>query len=1284
MATRKPNQQLTPAQVFQTNFPFPKAEASPTPEGGASAEETEDIKPRILPHPSDFVQVEVCSELTSTTRALDIFGNAGPSAKETQQKLTLVHDKNGQPIVFTVSNTGRLYCVMHINNATMGWQSFDITPPGPENAVVDAFDTLEIGGKIHVVASVEVASEDGKLTQNVAWKEITNSIGDRNITSLLCCPSAQSAAGFQIIAGTATRDQYKATHYMLDPAAGQGGRWNHLVMSGSADELLAMQPVCLGNFSDKKREVGVASVFRQTHGNTQQVCSLEIFDEKSAQRVRTYVLQTGKLGSVKNICAKVNPWGTTDMVVAAEKGIGFYDANTIEALKVPPILPEISFKQAVCSEIYASPACKIAIFAISEQDQLYYIEGTRALQGNKLSFKASGIPIRIGVSAMSTQYNAINDQAEILYVSNSGSNGLRHLVRDPSTSLWSEAMVEVKLPLGTPANLDKVPVYMTTIALSNGHGVPVPEGYPIKVTCEPPVHVTCNGRSFLLNSRPTELKTEGGSGHIDLTSPVDPLLGTCRINVELSLFKPAEPSPEEIEIDPAQRVINALSSIKSDKDLQNARGPNGEVIFQDQSKIADSAKVLTQFGSMAATINGEKPTGAASNAAAAWERDGDKAQVSQDKSWFEEAVDTAGRFLGDAIECLKTVVKGVVKFAFKYVGKVVKFFLKIAGKVLSFTLKTVAGLLRTVAGFLKDHLGIDLSGLTKWLGLAFSAENAKKTQAHLLSTLNHSLQFTEDFLVHNKYRLADWMDDIEEKCKEYLPDARTPRIEKKEPGPISKIMNNPVVKSLMKFNPLAWILEGATEGLAEGLGDEGSKVELRIPSLQPAIEAFARILGRTVEEATSLVWACLKDVFGEIQTLYNDPSKLLETILRIASDVFYTAFDTIKTLVLAICDAVVAAFKYMKEFLNDVWKVPGLTDIWEDFTDGQEFTLLNLGTYCMALVINIGHIMFGDDRELPFDGIPAINVDGIPTPFIPTTRMEKLANQPPGPYDLTVMMAATEGAPPDYQAMRQLKGGLDIMNNGIRCFAGVVDTYKGAAAKARRQIEKETPPEPQHPLDKLIYGEDKTRNLEILTFKKAAPTQRMLTFGKVPLKTRLWGGFKNFVKNGGDIPNSLTIGISVVSVAMSITSFGMLILLPEEDNNKTRKVLSGVNVLCQLGALSAQCGSAREPSEVADIIGALLLQGGNLCEWAGVLVSDDAAEEVKSPVNWVDASGIIFAMGGIIAYRTPHKWICLICTSLDFFVAIGVTAVQSKYFSDDIEEKRTKGDKALANRLKQD
>jgi hypothetical protein len=100
-----PNETLTTPLVYATEAPFPTIRVSE--KDPADVDETgDDLSVQYEPSPTEKVQVQVCSELSFFTRPFDLFDNAGPSSKETQRKLTLTHDSNGQPIVFAISNTG--------------------------------------------------------------------------------------------------------------------------------------------------------------------------------------------------------------------------------------------------------------------------------------------------------------------------------------------------------------------------------------------------------------------------------------------------------------------------------------------------------------------------------------------------------------------------------------------------------------------------------------------------------------------------------------------------------------------------------------------------------------------------------------------------------------------------------------------------------------------------------------------------------------------------------------------------------------------------------------------------------------------------------------------------------------------------------------------------------------------------------------------------------------------------------------------------------------------------
>jgi hypothetical protein len=104
------------------------------------------------------------------------------------------------------------------------------------------------------------------------------------------------------------------------------------------------------------------------------------------------------------------------------------------------ILPNVSFKQVVCSEsvdITTEGQNQLALFGVSTHDELYYVRGVRKYKGNQPPvFSCSGIPIRTGVEHISSQYNAQKDSSEVLYTGN-GINEVFHLSRDPKSSCWT-------------------------------------------------------------------------------------------------------------------------------------------------------------------------------------------------------------------------------------------------------------------------------------------------------------------------------------------------------------------------------------------------------------------------------------------------------------------------------------------------------------------------------------------------------------------------------------------------------------------------------------------------------------------------------------------------------------------------------------------------------------------------------------------------------------------------------------------------------------------------------
>jgi hypothetical protein len=254
-------------------------------------------------------------------------------------------------------------------------------------------------------------------------------------------------------------------------------------------------------------------------------------------------------------------------------------------------------------------------------------------------------------------------------------------------------------------------------------------------------------------------------------------------------------------------------------------------------------------------------------------------------------------------------------------------------------------------------------------------------------------------LIANKYRVADLLEDVEDTCKTVLPDSRPPRTDRSSSKPswLSKILNNPVVKALLKLNPFSWVLEAMNEGIEETLGGK-----LVIPSLQSILEPFRSLLGNTTKSITDLLLRLFEAVWAEMKNLIANPGKILQILVRILADVFYTAFDAMKVFVLAAFDALVAALSAFREVLIAKWVIPGLTDVWEKDI-GQEFSIFNFGTYFPAQFLNLIFLFTSSESELPFDGRDFPQAGDLPIPLLSTKKMKDQANQPPGLYDLVVM-----------------------------------------------------------------------------------------------------------------------------------------------------------------------------------------------------------------------------------------------------------------------------------------
>lgn len=651
----------------------------------------------------------------------------------------------------------------------------------------------------------------------------------------------------------------------------------------------------------------------------------------------------------------------------------------------------------------------LAIFAISEQDELYFIQGFRNKHGDVPTFQMSGLPIRTGVAVMSPQYNPQTNACEILYVTNEINSGLRHLIRDPISSLWTDGAVEFRPPFGKPAVLAKQAAYLTNIALSDSTGKGVPANYPVAITASPAVHVTCNGRSLLLNHTPrTVLANE--QGHIDLALPPDAGMSCSQLQLKLIQFPPDNGvvPTANIEINPAQRVVNIMSTLKDKEAMQQAMGPDGEQVF-DNDSMDNVEPLVTRFGDMTKHISSnrvkdedekraeareEEERNKEADRRAREEYEKEEARKRDQESryrqslvrmertdagnWFEiaanameEAIEDVNDMVGDLIECVKESVAQVTALALEFAGPLLVMVIRVAGKAFSVEISGICPLLGTIFGVLKDILKNTFPKLYAYLQLLFDGELTIRAQKVFHRLITSTMDYAENFIEASKDYVSEWANDFQNELKEFIPDSRG---QASDPSAdqflarASSLMSNPIVKTLLDLNPMSWIMDGMERGVAGSINLQ----EIKMPSPGKKFDLAATILGGVDSTIISQVFNTVLSTFSSLISngVGANPGNVKDVLLNGLGNLFHTLIDTAKSVLNGLLGALGGLISSMKDFLTGEWNIPGLTDVWKDLT-GLDFTILNFFTYILAFIWKaialLPSLIFGDSQSNPMD-----------------------------------------------------------------------------------------------------------------------------------------------------------------------------------------------------------------------------------------------------------------------------------------------------------------------------
>jgi hypothetical protein len=386
-----------------------------------------------------------------------------------------------------------------------------------------------------------------------------------------------------------------------------------------------------------------------------------------------------------------------------------------------PILKGIGFKQVVVSEaedLGQDAQSKLAIFAVSDDDCLYFIEGTRDYSEVEITyrFEASGFPIRRGVTHLAARFNALHGTNELLYAS-ANDQALFFLRRVPSGTSW----VEDKITRRAIQHI-KFDAFVSSIVLTDGYGAALPASHPIFITSES-LHAVANGKAYTFSNQPVSIAPDiTGCVLVAVPSANKMSCSPFQVSVKDTAMQSTNGKVYSFSVDPAQRIARLLANYDSPEKLRDARSSTGQPVLAGMTseQLIEAASLLGQY--KVAKQNAGQPSNMLAQTLI-------KSNLEEEDSWFDRAIDGVEKFLGDAIEMVKNVVKTGTKLVVRVVGPVVRIVMKMAGKIIQWVVKGSYGLLEVIGSGLELILGYDgLSKFLRALKLVMDPKEIAKTQ----------------------------------------------------------------------------------------------------------------------------------------------------------------------------------------------------------------------------------------------------------------------------------------------------------------------------------------------------------------------------------------------------------------------------------------------------------------------------------------------------------------------------------------------------------------------------
>lgn len=903
------------------------------------------------------------------------------SPANTGKLFQVAQNGKGEPIIVSIGLDDRLYAITHDPGSSTGWRQNDITP-NMENGKAGNVVTFEIyqmnSGSITLACSVSFPSnpeetnmyvsssllESGSAVQwdNFAqyWHIVPFQPSGSKVTKIHMGEGPDPTVPLFLVA---IQKDDKDNYYRLNTDLEEYWAWVPLTISQNPSDTYDL---ALGKQSGLP---GYYILYNTVNGESleftffkNEIYSTDMslpFDLPSGNKINSFaVLASGS---------------DSDNVYVGGEGVYLFPDGSTECLITVVEKDKIPTVQTLLAR---QDNTDVTLWMVSDDKNLWMTVSPVSVQTTWQKV----LPFKRGVSKIAALRNRCYDANQLFLINDE--NHLIHLWQDPEDTKWCEGK---DIPLKDTQNIISFDCYTTHISFRDkDSGVPVTD---IKLNLKSSIstYLKVNGKSHSLSGSYKDeipLINPDEAGNITIINQVSDL-STSIFELELHadwLEKVV------VEIDPATKVRNLLSEVKSGDDLRAVVLADGKKLIPDSvskesvDKTAEAIKQLViianhspQDGFQRCVADGTgdytKP-----RTLVAFQRNWNGIRrnllstsgIENDYFWstrfegenvtFYEGKDTCENLegigniwdgiksiAGDVIKALESSAEELTILAHRIVDKGIEFAVKIGSEILNFIVETVEQVM-SIINSLFQKIKVPFEDLMEWLGFIFDWDDIILTKKIIVNVSNQTLELAKHKVGDAEAIINNFFDGIEKAIDKLGP----------VPGDVNSLnLRNEGEKLRDKYS-------GAQDFLNSAPGNFANYHIMQSVAASPHSDVFFGSNEDTDPLTTffsNVVFPLGEDLVKLVRTFADDICNLFtannltlgESLAKMSKDMLKQVIKLARTLVSGFLEVIESVLSLIKDTLNSTLNIPILSALYKSISGSDDISLLDV--FALLLVV---------------------------------------------------------------------------------------------------------------------------------------------------------------------------------------------------------------------------------------------------------------------------------------------------------------------------------------------